>query len=362
MVKAAKIHNGISIPAGNTPQPLWQRVILLVVLGYEAAGCLLGGGLLTAMPDGSIMQMPVSIMHGAFQTFLVPGIILFGLGIINTIAFFTVLRKHHLSWLWASVAMWGLAIWFWVEIAILQELHWLHAMWGLPVALGLAMTLSFFRKNTIQLALLFCGILASMLYAVINVIVPLQWPSYNVASQTVSELSAIGAPTQILWNVLCTPYTLLMIAFAIGFWWSAGASRLLRISAALMFGYGMLNILWPFSPMHLREALAVGGNTASDTRHIILGSATELLFLVSLAITAFALGKPFRIYSIVTFLVLLVFGILTFLDAPAVAANKPTPFSGIWERINIGAFLLWIVVLARVLIKRIRVEQQNSSR
>jgi hypothetical protein len=30
-------------------------------------------------------------------------------------------------------------------------------------------------------------------------------------------------------------------------------------------------------------------------------------------------------------------------------ANLPTPWIGLWERININVFLLWVVVLANVL-------------
>ena len=29
-----------------------------------------------------------------------------------------------------------------------------------------------------------------------------------------------------------------------------------------------------------------------------------------------------------------------------IAANLPTPWIGVWERINLGVFLLWVVVLA----------------
>ena len=43
---------------------------------------------------------------------------------------------------------------------------------------------------------------------------------------------------------------------------------------------------------------------------------------------------------------LLTFGGLTFLEAPRLEANLPTPWIGLWERINISVFLLWIVVLA----------------
>ena len=186
--------------------PAWQRIILLCILGYEAAGCLLGGSILVAAPDGRFMDMPVHIMHGVFPDFLIPGILLFGLGILNAGAFTTVLRRKPSGWIMAGLALGGLLIWFWIEIAILQQLHWLHAMWGLPVVMGgLVAILLFSCRESMLKALLICGILSSLLYFAINIIVPMQYPGYNSASQVPSELSAIGAPTRILWLVLATP-------------------------------------------------------------------------------------------------------------------------------------------------------------
>jgi hypothetical protein len=341
-------------------QPGWQRVILLSVLGYEAAGCLLGGSLLVAAPDGRYMDMPVEIMHGVFRNFLIPGIILFGLGILNVAAFVSVLRRSSSDWRMACLAMGGLLVWFWIEIAILQKLHWLHAMWGLPVIAGglAALTLLPDQKETMRKAALICGIVSSLLYIAINIIVPMQWEGYSLAAQTPSELSAIGAPTRTLWMVLSTPYTFLMIAFAWGVWKSAGENRRLRISGGLMVAYGALGFIWPFAPMHLREALAAGGGTFSDTMHLALGAVTEVLYLLALGFAAAALGKQFRIYSIATFLVLLVFGVLTFLDAPGISKNLPTPLIGVWERINIGVFLLWVIVLANLLLRKEKMQVQ----
>ena len=207
-------------------------------------------------------------------------------------------------------------------------------------------------KVLLTKVLLICGIISSLHYAAINIIVPMQWPAYNSASQTVSELSAIGAPTRALWNWLCIPYTLLVIAFAWGVWKSAGRNRPLRVAGGLMIAYGALGVIWPFAPMHLRETLAAGGSTFSDTMHIALGAITEILYLFALGFAAAAFGKQFRFYSIATFVILLVFGVLTFLDAPGVAINQPTPLIGVWERINIGVFLLWVIVLAIILLRR----------
>ena len=207
-------------------------------------------------------------------------------------------------------------------------------------------------SDTTRKLLLLCGVLSSGWYVIINIIVPGYFPGYHSASQTVSELSAVGAPTRTLWIVLSALYTLLVIAFGWGVWKSAGNNRHLRIAGGLLLAYGALGVLWPFAPMHLRETLAAGGATWSDTVHIALGVVTEIIYVIALRFAAAALGRAFRLYSIVTFVLLLVFGTLTFLEAPGVAANQPTPLIGVWERINIGIFLIWIAVLAMLLLRR----------
>jgi hypothetical protein len=116
-----------------------------------------------------------------------------------------------------------------------------------------------------------------------------------------------------------------------------------------MLAYGLLGLLWPFAPMHLREVLAAGGGTLSDTMHLVLASVTVLLMLVAVAFGAAAFGRRFRLYSVTSLVILGVFGALTFVDAPRLAANLPTPWLGLWERINTAVFLLWVVVLAMTL-------------
>ncbi len=122
-------------------QPTWQRVILLFVLGYEGIGCLSGGGLLVAAPDGRLMNMPVGMLHGFFPDFLIPGLILIGMGILNLAAFVVVWRRTRYDWLLAGLALGGLTVWSMVEIAVLGQVHWLHAMWGIPVLVGGVMAL-----------------------------------------------------------------------------------------------------------------------------------------------------------------------------------------------------------------------------
>lgn len=334
--------------------PGWQRIILLIVLAYEGAGALVGGALLILAPDGRYMDMPVDLMHGIFRDFLIPGILLFCLGILNSFGFISVLRRRNSDWFMALLALGGMLVWFVVEIIILRELHWLHAMWGLPVLLGWVMMIPLisFRHNSGRTlkALLLCGILSSIWYLVINIFVPLMYEGYSVVAQTVSELSAIGAPTRILWDLLCLLYPLLFAAFGWGVLQTGGRNRALRIAGRLIILYSIFNFYWP--PMHQREVLSAGGGNLTDTLHITWAMITLILMMTIMGYGAAAFGKSFRLLTIATFVIFIVFGIFTGLESPAIRDNLSTPHIGIWERINIGAFMLWVIVFARILLRR----------
>ena len=333
-------------------QPAWQRIMLLSVLGYDAAGCLVGGGLLAAAPDGRYIAMLVDIMHGFFRDFLVPGILLIGFGILTTAAFIAVLRKTRYDWLLAGLAIGGLIIWFVVEIAVLRELHWLHAMWGFPVVLGGIAAILLYTPRKMIKVLYMLGLFSSLFYIAMHVFIPMLWDSYSVASQTISELSAVDAPTRPIYVVMVIVYLLLMIAFGCGVWKSAVQNRSLRITGLMIILNGIIGLFVP--PMHQREVLAAGGGSLTDTFHMILGGTQVLLMLLVIGFGGRAFGKSFRNYSVVSMGILLVLAVLTGMDSPRISENMPTPFVGIWERIFIAVFVVWIMVLAMVLLKKDR--------
>ena len=217
------------------------------------------------------------------------------------------------------------------------------------MSLTLSVLTGFSGRVLLKKALLFSGIVSSLFYIAMNIIVPMQFPGYSAASQTVSELSAVDAPTRSLWVLLANIYTLLVALFGWGVWKSAGQHRMLRIAGALLIVYGLIGLGWP--PMHQREVLAAGGATLTDTLHIVFTAVTVLLMLLIIILCATSLGKLFRLYSIATILILVVFGVLTGLNSPELEANLATPWIGVWERISIGAYLLWIVALAIILLR-----------
>jgi len=199
--------------------------------------------------------------------------------------------------------------------------------------------------------LLYCGIISSILYAFMNVYVAMQWKEYSSVSQTVSELSAIGAPTRSIWLWLASVYTVLIISFGIGVKQSAYGNRVVNNVGNLILLYGLVSLAWPFAPMHLRG----DDRTFTDTMHISLAVITVVIMVLAIIYGSKSFGRKFNIYSWVTLVILLVFGILTAIESPDIPKDLPTPLMGIWERVNIGAFLMWIVVLSILLLRREKV-------
>jgi hypothetical protein len=202
------------------------------------------------------------------------------------------------------------------------------------------------RAHAIRRALLLCGAVSSLYYAGMTAYVTAQAEGYSSLSQAVSELSAIDAPTWQLWAVLGIPYTLLLIAFGWGVWLSAGPSRALRAVGALYVAEALIGAFWP--PMHLRGAEP----TLTDTLHLAWTAGWLVVMLTTMGLAAAVLGRRFRIYTLATLATFVAFGVLTSLDAPRLAAGLPTPYLGLWERINMGAGMLWIAVLAVTLLRR----------
>jgi uncharacterized protein DUF998 len=141
----------------------------------------------------------------------------------------------------------------------------------------------------IRKALLVCGILSSLLYLAMIVFVPMLWDGYSTFSQSVSELSAIDAPTRPLWILLGAVYTVLVIAFGWGVWRSAGRTWTLRIVGGLLIAHAIFALAWP--PMHQRAVLAANGGTLTDTLHLVWAMVVILLMMLEIGFGAASFGK-----------------------------------------------------------------------
>ena len=170
---------------------------------------------------------------------------------------------------------------------------------------------------------LVCGILSSLIYASTDVIGGMRWQNYSWLSQEFSRLSAIGAPSRPIHLVLSLVYSLLVIAFGLGVWWSAGRKRSLRVIGGALIVYAIGNWMWPqFFPEDLSKPVSA----LTNTMHIVLTFVTVLTWILILGFAAAASGKWFRLYSIGTLLAVIVFGSLAGSQGPALAAGQPTPW------------------------------------
>lgn len=203
--------------------------------------------------------------------------------------------------------------------------------------------------------MLTCGILAGVLYVAMTLFVGLLWDEYRITDQTISELSAIGAPTRPLWMVLGTLYTGLFVAFGWIVWTTAPPNRALRVVGMVLMIHGAFGWIWP--PMHQREVLAASGPTLSDTLHIAWAIMTGIFFLFETVFAAAAFGRRFRAYCIATIVVVMACGAITGTYTSQMQADLPTPWLGVWERVSSTAYMLWIAVLAAVLLRQSRQTQ-----
>lgn len=214
----------------------------------------------------------------------------------------------------------------------------------------------------IRRSLLICGIFSSLLYLATDIFSVLSWREYSITSQTVSELIAVDAPTRSIVGVFFFIYALLIYAFGVGVWFSAGQKKSLRFAAVLIIVKEILGLIVTlFFPIHLR---GVEG-TLSDALHGILTAVGVFICMFpAMGFGAAAFGKRFRWYTVITMLLFFVFGILAGMNQPGYTANIPTPYMGIWERINIYGYMIWIAILAMTLLgkkrKEIDITMSNS--
>jgi len=197
--------------------------------------------------------------------------------------------------------------------------------------------------------LLICGVISSLLYLGADLLAAVLYPGYHsFTSQAISELTAVGAPTKGLVEPLLIAYDILIIAFGVGVWRSAGRKRALRLVGGLLVGIGVVGLVaMPFTPMKLRGT----GNLSTDAPHIAITGVIVLFIFSAIGLGASLFGRRFRLFSYATLLTLLVFGAWTGFEAARLAAQQPTPWLGVVERIHIGAYLLWVLVLAMTLLR-----------
>lgn len=197
------------------------------------------------------------------------------------------------------------------------------------------------RRDALRKGLLAAGPLSSLLYVIAtDGVAAARWEGYRRTEQMVSELFAVGSPGRDVLVPFTWIYTVLFIAFGVGAWMSASGSRALRIGGGLLTAYGLWNIMGALYPLRL-------GDDTSIPMHIVATNVQLALMVAAMCFVAAGFHGRMRVYSIASLVLSALMGMVAFMAAPG-----PNLVLGIGERISIGAFLLWVAVLAIVLWKR----------
>ena len=197
------------------------------------------------------------------------------------------------------------------------------------------------RRDALRKGLLLAGPLSSLLYVVFtDGLAAARWDGYRRTEQMVSELFAVGSPGRDVLIPFTWIYTVLFVAFGVGAWLSATGSRALRIGAGLLTAYGLWNIMGALYPLTL-------GDDTSIPMHILATNVQLALMVAAMCFVAAGFHGRMRWYSILSLAASALMGMVAFMAAPG-----PNLVLGIGERISIGAFLLWVAVLAIALWRR----------
>jgi hypothetical protein len=193
------------------------------------------------------------------------------------------------------------------------------------------------------------GACAATLYAVTVIVGGLLHPGYSHITQAISELSAAGAVNERVLTACFALVEALTVVFASGFFLAVrGTNRSLSASAVLMSAMGFVGLGFARFPMD-----QVGTPmTADGQAHIAL-----VILSVPLAIAAVALsmlgwrrqpeGGSMALISFIALCAMLLSGVIS-----GVGVVNGWSVIGIWERVNIGAFLFWQAATAIYLLRR----------
>jgi Protein of unknown function (DUF998) len=203
--------------------------------------------------------------------------------------------------------------------------------------------------------LLICGALASLVWLGADILASLRYEGYNYPFDPISGLSTLDSPVRSLLIPLFNLYVVLKLVFAVGVWMFAGKKRALRITAGLLFAWGVIDLAAYFFPWDPSEDLLTFNNIMHG---FLAGGMNVLMILLIIAVGAQADGKWFRYYSYGTLLVMIVSGGVMALLDPHVEGNLPPPWFGLTERINGYGLMLWMILLAFILL---RIKPESSS-
>jgi len=199
------------------------------------------------------------------------------------------------------------------------------------------------------------GLVASFAYIIAVILGGIMWPAYSHLRQAISELTMTTAPNQWLIQPLFLIYNLSLLIFAI-YLFKKAMNKPLKISAILLSLVGFSGLLMYFFPQDpLNVALTFDG-----LMHFVLAGMEALGTIVAIYLGGSGLAKAtsdrqFKFTSVFLGSVVLICGGAT----PYIMSALPNYF-GVFERITIGSFILWLGIFSYKLYKEKNFEKSKT--
>jgi len=197
------------------------------------------------------------------------------------------------------------------------------------------------------------GALSAVVYAAHVIVGGLLWQGYSHLTQTISELTADGAPDASLLRVFTTVYGVLALIFAA---WLIFALRRTSVKRTAIVGAVLLFVM-EFASLVGYGLFPLRGGTEMDPEnmgHLIVTGIVVVCTIGSVLLCGIGLRrtaglKALGVFSLVCVGIIVVSGGMT----PVAMAND-LPVAGLIERINIFTLQTWVFVMSAALVRKLR--------
>jgi hypothetical protein len=196
--------------------------------------------------------------------------------------------------------------------------------------------------------LIYCGIVAPILYIITVIVGAAMRNDYSQLVNAISELISNGAPNKAILDVVFNIYNALLLAFALGgYYVLKSAPRLCRMAMGIFIAIQILSFSWGFFPM---DPLGTE-TTFAGAMHNVLGGVVAFATITMPLLMGLGLKQKddfqnYVRYSFVTSAIIFVSGL-----TGVILAGYGIQLFGLFERITIGSYELWIFVTAVILLK-----------
>ena len=192
------------------------------------------------------------------------------------------------------------------------------------------------------------GIVAPLFYVIPTIVGGLLRPGYSHLSNSVSDLLASGAPNRIYLMIPFTVYPIFLSVFGFGLFAVLRSKPSPLNSQTGLIGFiligasmGILGILtMTIFPQDPHGAPM----TTPGLMHLILVGIQAISAMAAILLIGFWFKSNgfsgYFIYSIISFVVLLITGIISI-----IGVTQGSQFIGLFERLNVGAIIQWLIVI-----------------